>query len=114
MTLDVKIEFLVAEALRGVGGLVLDVNGERCASELGRRDYVRVEMCKSKSPFRLRLYEAAPDEIIWHCKCYTRCGVMRFYESVEALAKDMGVPLCVMREQQRRGVLRVPGEGGRR
>ena len=39
---------------------------------------------------------------------------MSFYESVEALAKDMGVPLCGMRERQRRGVLRVPGEGGLR
>ena len=92
--LDVKIEFLAAEALRNVDGLVLDVNSERFASELGRRDFVRVEMWKGKSSFRLCFYKAASDEIIWHCKCSTRCGVMRFYESVEALAKDMGVPLC--------------------
>eukprot|EP00445_Apocalathium_hangoei_P062920 CAMPEP_0204102350 /NCGR_PEP_ID=MMETSP0360-20130528/194935_1 /ASSEMBLY_ACC=CAM_ASM_000342 /TAXON_ID=268821 /ORGANISM="Scrippsiella Hangoei, Strain SHTV-5" /LENGTH=337 /DNA_ID=CAMNT_0051051765 /DNA_START=69 /DNA_END=1080 /DNA_ORIENTATION=- len=34
---DAKIKFLAAEALRGVGGLILDANGKRFANELGRR-----------------------------------------------------------------------------
>merc|ERR1711988_324283 len=50
---DAKIKFLAAEALRGVGGLVLDANGKRFANELGRRDYVTGEMWKNKPPFRL-------------------------------------------------------------
>eukprot|EP00973_Karenia_brevis_P046850 6499742-Karenia_brevis.AAC.1 len=37
---DAKIKFLAAEALRGVGGLVLNKEGQRFANELGRRDYV--------------------------------------------------------------------------
>merc|ERR1711943_58710 len=41
---DAKVKFLAAEALRGVGGLVLDANGKRFANELGRRDYVTGEM----------------------------------------------------------------------
>merc|ERR1712050_576031 len=36
--------------------------------------------------------------IIWHCKHYTGRGVMKFYESGEALAKDMGVPVAVLEE----------------
>merc|ERR1712050_140739 len=36
---DAKIKFLAAEALRGVGGIVLDADGKRFANELGRRDY---------------------------------------------------------------------------
>jgi len=95
---DAKIKFLAAEALRGVGGLVLDANGKRFANELGRRDYVTGEMWKNKPPFRLCLNKAASDEIIWHCKHYTGRGVMKFYESGEALAKDMGVPLSVLEE----------------
>merc|ERR1712178_17199 len=90
---DAKIKFLAAEALRGVGGLVLNRDGERFANELGRRDYVTGEMWKNKPPFRLCLNKKASDEIIWHCKHYTGRGVMKFYESVAALAKDMGVPL---------------------
>merc|ERR1711933_30888 len=96
---DAKIKFLAAEALRGVGGLVLDANGKRFANELGRRDYVTGEMWKNKPPFRLCLNKAASDEIIWHCKHYTGRGVMKFYESGDALAKDMGVPLSTLEQE---------------
>merc|ERR1711953_106679 len=90
---DAKVKFLAAEALRGVGGLVLDAQGKRFANELGRRDYVTGEMWKNKPPFRLCLNKAASDEIIWHCKHYTGRGVMKYYKNGEELAKDMGVPL---------------------
>jgi len=90
---DAKVKFLAAEALRGVGGLVLDAHGNRFANELGRRDYVTGEMWKNKPPFRLCLNKAAADEIIWHAKHYTGRGVMKYYASGEDLAKDMGVPV---------------------
>jgi len=90
---DAKVKFLAAEALRGVGGLVFDAEGNRFANELGRRDYVTGEMWKNKPPFRLCLNKAASDEIIWHCKHYTGRGVMKYYENGVALAKDMGIPL---------------------
>merc|ERR1719498_198202 len=93
---DAKVKFLAAEALRGVGGIVLDAQGKRFANELGRRDYVTGEMWKNKPPFRLCLNEAASTEIIWHCKHYTGRGVMKYYETGEALAKDMGVALSVL------------------
>merc|ERR1711972_141789 len=93
---DAKIKFLAAEALRGVGGLVLNADGKRFCNELGRRDYVTGEMWKNKPPFRLCLNKAAQEEIIWHCKHYTGRGVMKHYESGEALAKDMGVPLATL------------------
>merc|ERR1719238_1758884 len=87
---DAKIKFLAAEALRGVGGLIFNKEGKRFANELGRRDYVTGEMWKNKAPFRLVLNKAASDEIIWHCKHYTGRGVMKFYESGEAFAADLG------------------------
>merc|ERR1712003_266199 len=93
---DAKIKFLAAEALRGVGGLVFDANGKRFANELGRRDYVTGEMWKNKPPFRLCLNKAAGEEIIWHCKHYTGRGVMKFYQSGAALAKDMGISVSVL------------------
>merc|ERR1712060_592331 len=93
---DAKIKFLAAEALRGVGGPVLDANGKRFANELGRRDYVTGEMWKNKPPFRLVLNKAAADEIHWHCKHYTGRGVMKFYESGVALAADMGIDVSVL------------------
>merc|ERR1712045_771962 len=93
---DAKIKFLAAEALRGVGGLVLDANGKRFANELGRRDYVTGEMWKNKPPFRLCLNKAASEEIHWHCKHYTGRGVLKFYESGAELATEMGVPVSVL------------------
>merc|ERR1719248_29738 len=93
---DAKVKFLAAEALRGVGGIVLDANGKRFANELGRRDYVTGEMWKNKPPFRLCLNKAASDEIIWHAKHYTGRGVMKYYASGAELAKDMGVDLKVL------------------
>merc|ERR1711934_62207 len=95
---DAKIKFLAAEALRGVGGLVLDAEGHRFANELGRRDYVIGEMWKNKPPFRLCLNKAASEEIIWHCKHYTGRGVMKYYKTGEDLAKDMGIPVSVIEE----------------
>merc|ERR1712039_40920 len=93
---DAKVKFLAAEALRGVGGLVFDANGKRFANELGRRDYVPGEMWKNQPPFRLCLNKAASDEIHWHAKHYTGRGVMKYYESGAALAKDMGIDLKVL------------------
>merc|ERR1719272_131914 len=95
-TASAKIKFLAAEALRGVGGLVLNASGQRFANELGRRDYVTGEMWKNKPPFRLCLNKAASDEIIWHCKHYTGRGVMKYYETGAALAKDMGIDVQVL------------------
>jgi hypothetical protein len=59
---------LAAEALRGVGGLLLDANGKRFADELGHRDYVTGLMWKNKGPYRLVLNSKAAKEIEWHCK----------------------------------------------
>jgi succinate dehydrogenase/fumarate reductase flavoprotein subunit len=63
-----KVKFLAAEALRGVGGLLLDANGNRFADELGHRDYVTGQMWKNKGPFRLVLNSKGGKEIEWHCK----------------------------------------------
>merc|ERR1711972_1267920 len=99
---DAKVKFLAAEALRGVGGLILDANGKRFANEVGRRDYVTGEMWKNKPPFRLTLNNAAATEMIWHAKHYTGRGVMKYYENGKALADDMGVDLKVLVEEHQK------------
>merc|ERR1711862_715605 len=53
-------------------------------------------MWKNKPPFRLTLNNAAATEMIWHAKHYTGRGVMKYYESGAALAKDMGIDLQVL------------------
>jgi len=62
-----KVKNLAAEALRGVGALMINPKGERFVNELGRRDYVSETMLKGQAPYRLLLGEKATEEIKWHC-----------------------------------------------
>ncbi|KAI8604666.1 FAD binding domain-containing protein [Dissophora ornata] len=89
---DAKVKFLAAEALRGVGGLLLQADGKRFCDELGHRDYVTGMMWKNKFPIRLVLNTAASKEIEWHCKHYVGRGLMRYFKDGEALAKEIGIP----------------------
>ena len=41
-----KVKFLAAEALRDVGGVMLDIEGKGFCNELGRRDFVTGIMWK--------------------------------------------------------------------
>eukprot|EP01114_Cavostelium_apophysatum_P006008 TRINITY_DN171_c0_g1_i1.p1 TRINITY_DN171_c0_g1~~TRINITY_DN171_c0_g1_i1.p1 ORF type:complete len:666 (-),score=165.26 TRINITY_DN171_c0_g1_i1:706-2703(-) len=95
---DAKLKFLAAEALRGVGGLLLDSQGKRFCDELGHRDYVTGEMWKNKGPFRLVLNGAASKEIEWHCKHYMGRGLMKKFNSGEALAKEMGISVQALEQ----------------
>jgi len=83
---------LAAEALRGVGGLLLNKEGDRFCNELGTRDYVTGCMWKNaRQPYRLVLNSACGKEIEWHCKHYTGRGLMKHFTSGAALAKEMGI-----------------------
>jgi flavocytochrome c len=88
---NAKVKWLAAEALRGVGGILLDANGNRFCDELGRRDYVTGEMNTNKGPFRLVLNSKAGKEIEWHCKHYIGRQLMKRFENAEGLAKELGV-----------------------
>jgi len=89
---DAKVKFLAAEALRGVGGLLLQAEGKRFCDELGHRDYVTGMMGKNKYPIRLVLNTPASKEIEWHCKHYVGRGLMKHFKDGDALAKEMGIP----------------------
>merc|ERR1712137_135792 len=98
---DAKVKFLAAEALRGVGGLLLDITGNRFCNELGRRDYVTGMMWKNKgvtlgntTGFFLCLNGKASKEIAWHCKHYKGRGIMKSYKGMGEFAKEYNIPLA--------------------
>merc|ERR1712050_409845 len=98
---DAKVKFLAAEALRGVGGALLDMNGNRFCNELGRRDYVTGMMWKNKgltlgstTGFFLCLNGKASKEIAWHCKHYKGRGIMKSYNNMGEFAKEYNIPLA--------------------
>lgn len=53
---DAKVKFLAAEALRGVGGLLLDNEGHRFVDELQHRDFVTAKMWENG---KVNLYSVA-------------------------------------------------------
>ena len=94
---DAKIKFLAAEALRGVGGLLLDNRGQRFCNELGTRDYVTGEMWKREAaPYRLVLNGKGVKEIEWHIKHYVGRGLMKMCKGADGLAKEIGVDAKVI------------------
>ncbi|WWD21481.1 hypothetical protein CI109_105967 [Kwoniella shandongensis] len=89
---DAKVKFLAAEALRGVGGLLLDNTGSRFVDELQHRDFVTGKMWENnKFPIRLVLNGQSSKEIEWHCKHYVGRGLMKKFNSGEELAKEIGI-----------------------
>eukprot|EP01091_Cochliopodium_minus_P017178 TRINITY_DN665_c0_g1_i1.p1 TRINITY_DN665_c0_g1~~TRINITY_DN665_c0_g1_i1.p1 ORF type:complete len:525 (-),score=214.66 TRINITY_DN665_c0_g1_i1:49-1623(-) len=93
-----KVLWLAAEALRGVGGIMLDGNGNRFVDELGRRDFVSEQMGKNQGPFWLILNGGASNEIEWHCKHYLGRGLFRRFESAQELAKGLNIPFNTIQE----------------
>jgi aspartate oxidase len=69
---DAKTKFLAAEALRSVGGLIIDAEGNRFVNEVDRRDAVTEKMeavvREGRGPVRLVLNIEAVKEIQSHCK----------------------------------------------
>ncbi|KAF8160894.1 fumarate reductase [Crassisporium funariophilum] len=96
---DAKVKFLAAEALRGVGGLLLDNTGKRFVDELQHRDFVTGKIWENKKyPIRLVLNGAASKDIEWHCKHYVGRGLMKRFESGDALAKEFGLSPDVLKK----------------
>ncbi|KAI9297436.1 Flavocytochrome c [Neoconidiobolus thromboides FSU 785] len=91
-----KVKFLAAEALRGVGGLLINGEGKRFVDELQHRDFVTGEIWKTKGPVRLVLNSAAGKEIEWHIKHYMGRGLMFKFEGGKALAKEIGCDPSVL------------------
>ncbi|KAI0748047.1 FAD binding domain-containing protein [Daedaleopsis nitida] len=92
-----KTKFLAAEALRGVGGILINQEGSRFVDELERRDFVTEKMQEvSKdggAPIRLLLNPQAAKVLEAHIGFYKAKGLMREYESATAFAQDTNVPL---------------------
>ncbi|KAJ7056026.1 Flavocytochrome c [Mycena amicta] len=97
---DAPTKFLAAEALRGVGGILLDAEGNRFVEEVERRDVVTRAMqeAEAKGPVRIVLGEKASKEVDKHCAFYVGKGLMKRYDNVRAFAEDTGIPLDALVE----------------
>ena len=55
-------------------------------------------MCRCQYPIRLVLNGPASKEIEWHCKHYVGRGLMKRFDSGEALAKEFGLDASVLKK----------------
>ena len=67
---DAKVKFLAAEALRGVGGLLLDNTGNRFVDELQHRDYVTGKMWENGKVRQLTML-CSPDQSYSSLFCHS-------------------------------------------
>ncbi len=86
-----KFKVLGAEAMRGVGGILLNSKGKRFCNEMGRRDYVSGRMLaqKDSGPFYLVLNAQSVAELKWHIDSYMAMGLMVKVSSGRALAQHL-------------------------
>lgn len=111
---EAKTKFLAAEALRGVGGLLIDNTGARFINELERRDTVTAKMQEvigaGRGPIRLVLNSAAADVLKAHCGFYVSKGLMKKYDSAQELSKETDIPLDTLRTTFEAHVKATKGE----
>jgi succinate dehydrogenase/fumarate reductase flavoprotein subunit len=78
---DAKVKFLAAEALRGVGGLLLDNTGARFVDELQHRDYVTGKIWENKKVWiPCILYHKvvkSDSRLVSYSSCLERQGLQR-------------------------------------
>lgn len=99
-------KILAAELMRGVGGILLNADGERFCNELGTRSYVTSQMLKHDAQyaatgnwsagtpvptFSLVLSSSAAREGRKHVDLYTHKGLLKRLEGVWELAKWLGM-----------------------
>lgn len=103
-----RSKFLCAELMRGLGGILLNSQGERFCNELGNRSYVTDQMLQHEPhyaatrkwdssllipTFTLVLSAEAAKEGGEHIGFYSWKKLMQPYKGIDELAKYIGVPI---------------------
>jgi cytochrome b involved in lipid metabolism len=95
---------LAAEMLRGVGGILMDDDGQRFCNELGTRDYVSNMMLNHNrisrfwnirtkpTKYYLLLSAAAATEASRHVSVYTNQGLLTALQGINEISKHLNIP----------------------
>ncbi|CAJ1954650.1 unnamed protein product [Cylindrotheca closterium] len=88
-------KFLCAELLRGIGGILLNEQGERFCNELGTRDYVVNKMMmqeQQEKVFYIVLGSNAAKAGAEHVGFYTWKKLLQKHTGIQETAQTMGIP----------------------
>ncbi|KAF0700384.1 Aste57867_9089 [Aphanomyces stellatus] len=94
--------FLAPEALRGAGGVLLNVDGRRFVNELATRKEVSTAMLQQRHQSSFLVLLQTP-QVLDACKAlglafYEAIGLVRVLPDLEALAQAMAVPRSVLED----------------
>eukprot|EP01083_Nonionella_stella_P143926 448294_1 len=94
---EAKTKILAPEALRGTGGILINSKGQRFVNELDLRATIVQQMQMENAPFRLLMNDAVREEFGKNMNFYINVkGLVKAYENVEALSKDIEVDVNVL------------------
>lgn len=91
-TVQQEKSYLIGEAVRGEGGLLVASDGKRFVNELDTRDNVTAAINKLPEKSAYLVFDSGVKSRVKAIEQYEKMGFVIKGDSIEALAKEMGVP----------------------
>ncbi len=86
-----KPPYLVGEAVRGEGGILVNKQGERFTNEMGTRDVVSAAINKQSGKYAYVLFDGGVKKRVTAINQYQKKGMVVSSDSLAGLAKKLGV-----------------------
>lgn len=87
-----KPPYLVGEAVRGEGGILINKNGQRFTNEMGTRDVVSAAINKQDGKYAYVLFDGGVKDRVKAINQYQKKKMVVGADSLDALAKKLDVP----------------------
>ncbi|OKQ00198.1 flavocytochrome c [Paenibacillus sp. P46E] len=91
-TVQQEKSYLIGEAVRGEGALLVSSEGKRFVNEMDTRDHVTAAINKLPEKAAILVFDSGVKSRVKAIEQYEKMGFVLKGDSIEALAKEMGVP----------------------
>ncbi|OKP72703.1 flavocytochrome c [Paenibacillus helianthi] len=91
-TVQQEKSYLIGEAVRGEGALLVSSEGKRFVNEMDTRDHVTAAINKLPEKAAILVFDSGVRSRVKAIEQYDKMGFVLKGDSIEALAKEMGVP----------------------
>lgn len=96
LTVEQETSYLITEAVRGEGAILVNKEGERFTNELDTRDAVSQAILEQTDGFAYVVFDAALRERVTAMNQYDSMGLVIAGDTIEDLASEMGVEAGVL------------------
>ena len=86
-----KRPYLIGEAVRGEGGILVNTEGQRFTNEMGTRDVVSAAINKQRGKYAYVLFDGGVKKRVTAINQYEKKGMVVSSDTVAGLAKKLGV-----------------------